>query len=423
MYRVEIAAEIRRTFPSVARILILTPILLTLSGCDLKIPSFGSSHDESKGLSPRVVAPGQPVPKGGGRYKVGEPYRINGQRFVPREVSHYEETGVASWYGKLFHGRRTANGEIYDMEALSAAHPTLPLPSYVRVTNLRNGRALVLRVNDRGPYKRGRLIDLSWAAASLLKMERAGTAPVRVEYLGRAPLGGNDRYERDYLARQNWAGPKIAFAKSPGKAAREFRSLRAQASGVNRGDKKPVKVASLQPGHSVKRRISPMPIPPLPVSRSIAVGHIEEKLSPPVSRKVARNVVSVPPERLVDRRPSSKPASNPVAAGRTGQKLLRPVSQKMAHNNAGDLKAPSKRAMRYYVQAGRFNHKSLAEQLASILQEEIAPASVETAQSGNDLVHLVKVGPFRQDVEAQVAVARMKAAGLKDAYVERFAGG
>lgn len=422
MYCVEIANKIRRALPSLAQVFFLSPILLTLSGCDLKIPSFGSSQDESKRLSPRVVAPGQPVPKGGGRYKLGKPYRIHGRLYVPEEVSHYEETGVASWYGEMFHGRRTANGEIYDMEALSAAHPTLPMPSYVRVTNLRNGRSLVLRVNDRGPYKRGRSIDLSWAAASLLKMEKTGTAPVRVEYLGRAPLSGSDRYERDYLARQRWAGPQIAFAKSPGKAARRFRSLHAQASGVNRNGKKPAKVASMTPDRSVKRRIAPLPVPPLPVSRSIAVGKIEPKPSSPASKKVARNVVSVKPDHLADRRTASQPASRPIVDGSAQQSPLHPATRKVARNSVSSPAATQKNAMHYYVQAGRFNHKSLADQLASILQEEIAPASVETAQSGNDLVHLVKVGPFRQDAEAQVAVARLKAAGLKDAYVERFSG-
>lgn len=427
MYRVEIAAKIYRAFLSSTLIFILTPILFTLSGCDLKLPSFDSSQDESNRLSPRVVAPGQPVPKGGGRYKVGTPYRVNGLRYVPREVTHYEETGVASWYGEMFHGRRTANGEVYDMEALSAAHPTLPLPSYVRVTNLRNGRSLVLRVNDRGPYTRGRLIDLSRAAASLLKMERAGTAPVRVVYLGRAPLNGNDRYERDYLARQDWTGPQIAYAKSLGKATRQFRSLRAQASGVNRNRKKPIKVASASPDRSVRSRHISRPVPPLPVARSIAVGHIDQKPSRPVSNKVARNVASVSPGHSVDPRfislpVSPRPVSQPIAAGRVEPKPSHSISNKVARGDAGGPVATQKGPMRYYIQAGRFTHKSLAEQLASILQEEIAPTSVETAQSGNDLVHLVKVGPFRQDTEAQVAVARLKAAGLKDAYVERISG-
>ena len=176
------------------------------------------ARQESTSLGPRIVELGQPVPKGGGTYKVGSAYVVGGQVYTPREVSRYSRSGVASWYGEMFHGRRTANGEIYDMEALTAAHPTLPLPSYVRVTNRANGRALVLRVNDRGPYARGREIDLSWAAATLLEIAEPGTGYVQVDYLGPAPLDGNDSYERTALARQPWAGNRIAFARSPAKA-------------------------------------------------------------------------------------------------------------------------------------------------------------------------------------------------------------
>jgi rare lipoprotein A len=121
-------------------------------------------------------------------FKIGSPYRINGSWYYPQAVSAYEATGIASWYGASYHGRLTANGELYDMYALSAAHPTLQLPSVVRVTNLQNGRSLVLRVNDRGPFVKNRLIDLSWAAARELGFERQGLARVHVVYLGNARL-------------------------------------------------------------------------------------------------------------------------------------------------------------------------------------------------------------------------------------------
>jgi len=121
-------------------------------------------------------------------FKVGQPYKINGRWYRPRMVERYEKVGVASWYGSAFHGRPTANGEIFDMYEITAAHPTLPLPSLVRVTNLENGRSLVLRVNDRGPFVDNRLIDLSKGAARELGFERKGLAKVRVEYLGLARL-------------------------------------------------------------------------------------------------------------------------------------------------------------------------------------------------------------------------------------------
>lgn len=130
------------------------------------------------------------VPASAGVYKVGRPYQIDNVWYYPREQPDYDETGIASWYGPTFYGKRTANGEIYDGDKLTAAHRTLPMPVNVRVTNLENGKSIVVRVNDRGPYARGRIIDLSRHAAELLDMTDAGTAKVRVTYLGRADLNG-----------------------------------------------------------------------------------------------------------------------------------------------------------------------------------------------------------------------------------------
>lgn len=122
--------------------------------------------------------------------KIGTPYTINGVTYYPQEDPGYDRFGTASWYGADFHGGLTANGEIYDMMAMTAAHPTLPLPSYVVVTHQTNGRQVVVRVNDRGPFKDNRIIDLSRAAAERLDMIGAGTADVRVQYLGPAEKAG-----------------------------------------------------------------------------------------------------------------------------------------------------------------------------------------------------------------------------------------
>jgi rare lipoprotein A len=163
--------------------------------------------------SRRVIANGQPIPKGGGGYKVGNPYQVDGQWHTPREDPDYDRVGTASYYAGDFHGRRTANGEIFDMSALSAAHPTLPLPSLVYVTNMENGRTLLLRVNDRGPYVNNRVIDVSRAAARYLGFETRGTARVRVRYAGRAPLTGDDRQEQRFLANQAWF--RVALSHEP----------------------------------------------------------------------------------------------------------------------------------------------------------------------------------------------------------------
>ena len=123
-------------------------------------------------------------------YKVGKPYQINGVWYYPRIDWTYSETGIASWYGDPFHGRRTANGEVYDQDSLTAAHKTLPLGATVRVTNLENGRQLTMRLNDRGPFVNGRIIDVSRRGAQLLDFQRQGVAKVRVDVIAPGQPGG-----------------------------------------------------------------------------------------------------------------------------------------------------------------------------------------------------------------------------------------
>lgn len=127
-----------------------------------------------------------------GRAVVGKPYQIKGKWYYPENDPTYKRVGEASWYGSDFHGRLTANGEIYDMNLLTAAHPTMPLPSYARVTNLKNGSSLIVRVNDRGPFMKDRIIDLSKKAATILGYVDKGVTDVKVEYIAEAPIGYYD---------------------------------------------------------------------------------------------------------------------------------------------------------------------------------------------------------------------------------------
>jgi rare lipoprotein A len=143
------------------------------------------------------------VRKGGGRVVVGDSYSVAGKLYTPRENPQYSKIGLASWYGEAFHGRLTANGEVYDVNGLTAAHPTLPLPSYARVTNLENGRSMIVRVNDRGPFAHDRIIDLSSRVADMLDVKNEGTAKVKVDYVGPARMDGLD--ERKLLA--SYKGP------------------------------------------------------------------------------------------------------------------------------------------------------------------------------------------------------------------------
>jgi rare lipoprotein A len=174
--------------------------LAGLAGCastndpGAAVASSGVSQVDAKygvKASPRVVADGEEVPKGGGNFMVGKPYKIAGKTYYPSEKP-FSAVGTASWYGSDFHGRRTANGEVFDRASITAAHPTMPLPSYARVTNLKNARSIIVRVNDRGPYHGGRVMDVSQRVAEALDFRTAGKAKVKVEWIGRANIAGDE---------------------------------------------------------------------------------------------------------------------------------------------------------------------------------------------------------------------------------------
>ena len=212
-------------FGLIARLIGLVAGCLALANCAGGLsgrvdPKYGVSS------SARVVEPGQPVPKGGGVYRVGKPYLVGGREYVPQEDVNYSAVGLASWYGDDFHGRYTANGEIFDMNSISAAHPTMPLPSYARVTNLANHRSIVVRVNDRGPYVGNRVIDLSVKTAKILGFYGEGVAKVKVEYVGRAPLQGSDDRKLAATLREGVPGadPPVLVASNKSYAPTYFDS-------------------------------------------------------------------------------------------------------------------------------------------------------------------------------------------------------
>lgn len=211
---------------------------------------------------PKPPAPsGVAAGAGLGIYKVGKPYQVDGTWYYPHEDWAYDETGIASWYGEAFHGRNTANGEVFDLNALTAAHHTLPLPSVVQVTNLENGRSIELRVNDRGPFARGRIIDVSRRTAELLGFDRQGTAKVRVRILVPESL------QVAAVARRNGSdeevrGPvDVAFAAP--RAAVDAQALPplpgSQAAPPAATSVAPLRVASAQP-----TPLPPVADPPLP---------------------------------------------------------------------------------------------------------------------------------------------------------------
>ena len=158
----------------------------SLAACATPQPKFAAKHPVAG------PTPGQMPTGAGGKYKVGSPYQVAGVWYSPKEEPGYDQQGLATWYGAEHHLKPTANGEVFDKYALSAAHTTLPLPSIVEVTNLENGKTIQVRVNDRGPFHDGGLIDLSQAAAQQLGFEQQGRANVRVRYVGPASLGAPD---------------------------------------------------------------------------------------------------------------------------------------------------------------------------------------------------------------------------------------
>ncbi len=192
-----------------------------------------------------------------GVYKVGKPYQVNGVWYYPAEDYSYSETGIASWYGPGFHQKVTANGEVYDQNELTAAHKTLPMPSLVRVTNLDNGRSLVVRINDRGPYANGRIIDMSRRGAQLLGFEGNGTAKVRVQILA------EESRAVAAAARQGTPAPMLAELDGPPPKAAPRGSV--EVGGVARATPAAVTRAPVPPpttvaGDMVDGRFVPAPV-------------------------------------------------------------------------------------------------------------------------------------------------------------------
>jgi rare lipoprotein A len=204
-------------------------------------------------LAPEPHANAQPSPRG--RYKTGDPYQVGGIWYVPHEQPDYDQTGIASWYGDAFQMKATANGEIFDLNQFSAAHTTLPLPSMVEVTNLANGRKLTVRVNDRGPFVGGRIIDLSHAAARELGYDRQGTARVRVRYVGPARLGGPEAGVRYAKA----TPPAYAPARSARPADEEIFAAATPAAPESLGT---------APRRGLQVEVKPLVAPPEPVTVS-----------------------------------------------------------------------------------------------------------------------------------------------------------
>lgn len=289
----------------------------------------------------------------GGVYKVGEPYQVNGVWYTPVEDYGYDETGIASWYGADFHGKATANGETYDMNEVTAAHKTLPMPSLARVTNLENGRSLIVRVNDRGPFVAGRIIDLSRRSAQLLGLDGKGTGKVRVQI-----LADESRTLADKLKGQG----AVANARV-----------------IPRPENVPDKTLTVAQ------------LPKADVAR--------EELAPPPGANVAPRS-----QQTASRAVSDTPLRESAAPAR-------PAAAKV-----GTLTQGAARATRIYVQAGAFGNFDNAHKTGARLSG-MGPVAVSPVLVNGRDVFRVRLGPVASVEEADRFLDRVIRSGYPDARV------
>ena len=370
---------------------LLTPVLVcglagALAACGSTRPSADSRPPASQsGYVSRL-------------YKVGKPYRIKGIWYYPQIDYGYAEEGIASWYGPGFHGKATASGEVYDQNDMTAAHRTLPLPSIVRVTNLENGRSIKLRINDRGPFAQGRIIDLSRRGAQLLGFYNAGTAPVRVEI---------EAEESRQLA--------IALTGTdyPGQAPRTM-------------------LASAPPPAPEPAYPAPASTPPaleaLPVTPIPEVAPIAE--AAPIAEPMPA-VMGIAPEPVFDDAGPSVPAASSFDVGAAPLSPVDPGSVEplapiaIAPASSADV-APLAPAVvgevrfsersRAYVQAGAFSHPTNVEK-ARVQLARLGPVHVTNIGSGGRDLWRVRLGPLASPDEAERLVAPVLRSGYPGSHV------
>ncbi len=308
-----------------------------------------------RGPGPKPPAPG---------VKLGKPYSVFGSTYVPKYEPYYDETGIASWYGPGFHGKRTASGEEFDQDALTAAHTTLPMPSLARVTNLSNGKTVVVRINDRGPFKSRRIIDLSRASARRLGI--TGTAEVRVQFL--------KEESEQYWASMNMKQPKdvmLAQAKetAPEDGAEEFTQIKSSA---------PLMTVSQNDLPSPSRRQDPAP---------------ERSKSPRFSFIGNAEAASTPPSAIVQALPYGQEEENPPASAQHASP---------AHG--------------WFAQAGVFASAENVRKLTARISS-VGAVKVTNMEHNGASLQRVLVGPFSSSDKAEKARIKLVSLGVPDARV------
>ncbi len=335
---------------------VLMLLLFTLTACSTG--HYGRSPANKPSASPH--------------YKVGKPYRVKGKLYYPAEDPDYEAYGVASWYGRDFHGKLTANGERFDMNRLSAAHTTLPMPSLVEVTNINNGRRIVVRVNDRGPFADNRLIDLSREAARQLGFERKGLSRVRVRYVGPAPLLAKapkisqrlvDRPSRTPLSKTTRATTRFVLGEAKRSAARAVAPILVSATPT-----------------------------PMPLTPTISVSMAPVSMAP-----VSASPVSKPPTSLIPTS-TTQTSSSPATSS--------PPDNPTPKSSAGPLYL-----IRVAALSSLDNIEALKEQLKEIGQLRLARLETDSGA----VLYRINMGPFASLETANKQLEAVRGAGYKDA--------
>ena len=329
-----------------------------------------------------------------GQYKVGQPYEIDGIQYFPREDFSYSETGIASWYGPGFHGKRTANGESFDSGELTAAHRTLPMPSLVRVTNLDNGKSVVVRVNDRGPFANNRIIDLSQRAAELLDFASQGTAKVRVDMMAIeskaiadaakkrgyvAPLRGESRGETQLASKSEFIMPKAEMQNGEGIT---------ETAKVEVVDAVPLEPSST----SVESTELAAPV----TAQAAPVPKIMTKMIVP---QPAKKQVALAPKRAVGApTPLVREPKLTTVPGHVVQGRFYPSPQ------VKQMKLTGKD--RIYIQAGAFAKKENASRMKQNLSK-LATATVSEVSVKGKKLFRVRLGPLKDVKEADRVLAKV----------------
>jgi rare lipoprotein A len=368
---------------------------------------------------------------GAGYYRIGLPYKINGVWYYPAVDYDYDRTGVASWYGEQFDGRLTANGEIFDLNRLTAAHTTLPMPSVVQVTNLENGRSLQLRVNDRGPFVDGRLIDVSRRAAQLLAFEGQGTTLVRVQVLKEESIAAAEEAIRN-------SGQ--IFVADAGAAAAMTTMLTAPVPARTAPAASVASLSAAPPpwfGPAQQKPPAP-PIAPVvaataPTPRPLAVAMVTAPSAPPASatptppaREPAMQTAALSPPPTSHARPARSPFSrfaliSPAEAAelpppRRPPPLAHPPAPEKPNSPSRVATAPSGPAARIYVQAGAFalpdNARRVQSRVAHFGSAEVTAASVHGVE-----LYRVRLGPLLSAAQAQELRARLVESGYREARI------